>query len=366
MTGKMVTLNFLNETKAGVDVAGEIRRHLAVHGGALAPEDRGDLENAAGLLERGEFRLKNNEINFITRNPGRTADYILFRYRFRFYPSLKKLAGYPLHVLVEPSSVCNLRCVMCFQSDESFRAAPYAGMMSLELFKKIVDESVDNGLRALTISGRGEPLLNRNIGAMLEYASGKFFDFKINTNATVLTEKLARAILSSGVTDLVLSIDSADPQQYAKIRVGGNFETVVKNVAALRKMREEEFPGSPLRVRVSAVKVLPEQDMERYTSFWGAYADDVSYTSMIDRADTYNNLQGQRTTFCERLWHRLYIWFDGGASPCDYDYKSLLNVGNVTAAGVRAVWLGERLRQLRETHERGERGTLTPCDRCSL
>ena len=43
---------------------------------------------------------------------------------------------------------------------------------------------------------------------MLEYCSGKFIEFKMNTNATKLNEKLIHQILKSGMTDLVFSVDS--------------------------------------------------------------------------------------------------------------------------------------------------------------
>ena len=34
----------------------------------------------------------------------------------------KIITDFPLYLLIEPTSICNLRCVMCFQTDKSFGA----------------------------------------------------------------------------------------------------------------------------------------------------------------------------------------------------------------------------------------------------
>ena len=44
----------------------------------------------------------------------------------------------------------------------------------------------------------------------------KFFDFKINTNATLLDEEKCRQILENKVTELVFSVDSAEKEEYEK------------------------------------------------------------------------------------------------------------------------------------------------------
>ena len=101
------------------------------------------------------------------------------------YPQLKKVAKFPVYMLIEPVSACNLRCVMCFQIDKTFTKKPYMGTMSLETFKKVVDEAVAGGTKAITMASRGEPLMHKKLPEMLEYAKGKFFEIKLNTNGTI-------------------------------------------------------------------------------------------------------------------------------------------------------------------------------------
>ena len=81
-----------------------------------------------------------------------------------------------------------------------------------------ITESIDDahkiGIKAITLTGRGEPTLHPKIGEMLDYCSGKFFELKMNTNATKLNEKLIHQILKSDITDLVFSVDSYQKSKY--------------------------------------------------------------------------------------------------------------------------------------------------------
>ena len=51
---------------------------------------------------------------------------------------------------------------MCFQTDKSFTTNEYMGTMDLDLFKKVVDMSCDEGIGAITLASRGEPTLHPN------------------------------------------------------------------------------------------------------------------------------------------------------------------------------------------------------------
>ena len=150
----------------------------------------------------------------------------MFRYQFRKFPQEKIVSDFPIYVLIEPVSTCNIRCTMCFQIDKTFTKKPFMGTMDLNFFKKVIDDCYTNGTRAITLASRGEPTLHPKLSEMLEYVSGKFLVVKLNTNATRLSEKLIRKILETGVNEVVYSVDESEEQKYEKIRVGGKFKEV--------------------------------------------------------------------------------------------------------------------------------------------
>lgn len=314
---------------------------------------------------KGGFILQENEYNFLSQNEKSLwTDYLIFRYKFKIYPLLRKPTNFPMHLLVELVSYCNLKCIMCFQSDPTFTEPPYMGQMSVDLFKKIIDEAVRENCGSLTMASRGEPTLHPQFGEILKYIKGKFFDIKLNTNAMLLNEEKCHQILKNGVTELVFSVDATSKEEYEKVRRNGNFEQVVNNIKQFHKIRTEFYPDSKCRTRVSGVKYNQNFNAEKFINFWGAIVDNVACVTMENFSNTYNNKPVNKTTPCPCLWWSLYIWFDGTVSPCDYDYKSLLNMGNIQNKSIKEIWTGEKFPELRKDHINGNRSRHIPCDRC--
>ena len=333
-------------------------------------KDQKILKEILKLFEKKDFSLLSpQEIHFLNLNsPEIWAEYLIFRYKMNYFPKKKIVYDFPIYLLIEPVSACNLRCVMCFQIDESFTSdSSFMGMMDIDLFKNIIDQAVEGGTKAITLASRGEPTLHPKLGEMLEYCSGKFFELKINTNGTRLNDKLIHQILKSGVTDMVFSIDSFTKNEYESIRVQGVFETVLNNVKRFKEIREKFYPNSRCAIRVSGVKVNVKQDPDRFKDFWKEYVDHVVMVEMENRWDTYHNPKDiMATGACNYLWERMYVWYDGICNPCDADYKSELSVGTIKNQSIQEIWSGEKFTKLREMHSNNKRNKVYPCDRCPI
>jgi radical SAM protein with 4Fe4S-binding SPASM domain len=331
------------------------------------------------LVESNKILLKNNHTfslnpHEITRmmdlEISNMFKYLEYRYKFKTYPNKKILTEFPLHLLIEPISYCNLKCVMCFQVDEKFsKDKKYIGKMDIDLFKKCVDEARENSCRALTLASRGEPTLHPELSKMIEYCkpikNHQFFDLKLNTNATRLNENLIHSFFESEVTSLVFSVDSDNKTQYERIRVGGKFEKVLKNIKMVKDIRDKHYPNSHLQTRVSGV-LVENQSHEVISNFWSDYVDEVTLIRNLPRWDSYNNDILNLDKPCDVLWERMYVWYDGVCNPCDFDYLSKLQTGNVERQSISEIWKSEAYTALREKHTNEGRSNLNPCDRCPL
>jgi len=315
------------------------------------------------------FEFNSQELLYFKKHPQNSwLDYFLFRYKFRKFPKEKIVSNFPIYVLIEPVSTCNIRCTMCFQIDKSFTKKPFMGTMKMDFFKEIIDECYANGTKAITLASRGEPTLHPKLPEMLEYVSNKFLEVKLNTNATKLSEKLIRKILETNVNELVYSVDESDEKKYEKIRVGGKFNEVVNNIKNFKKIRDNEFTNNKTTTRISGVLVNEDQDIKIITNFWKQYVDHVVFVKEQNRWDTYNNTPDGVNSPCTYLWERMYVWFDGVTNPCDVDYKSQLTMGKLDYSqnNIRKIWTSEFFQNLRKKHLNDERQTIKPCDRCGL
>ena len=332
-------------------------------------DDKKVLNELLNLISRKNSTfLTPQEIHFLdSNNPRIWSEYLIFRYKMQYLPRNRIVYDFPLHLLIEPVSSCNLRCIMCFQIDESFTNSNLMGMMDIKLFKNIIDQAVAGGTKAITLASRGEPTLHPKLDEMLEYCSGKFFEIKINTNATKLSEKLIHQILKSGVTIMVFSIDSYTKDEFESIRVKGVFEEVLNNIKKFKEIKEKNYPDSGCETRVSGVKVNKEQNPKKFREFWQNYVDNVVMVEMENRWDTYHNPKEIMASGpCDIIWERMYVWFDGLCNPCDNDYKSELCVGSVKEQSIRDIWKSSKFTELRNAHLNNKRNTMYPCDRCPV
>ena len=387
MTQKLDTtkfVKFVGETAPGTltelahTILGLIAQEVSTNSRNLSAENRGVLQelqrDMADVkfesvidLERPRFALTPQELEWLQRHEQSVwVDYLVQRYNFKLYPIQKKLSTFPPHLLIEPTPICNLRCIMCFQVDKSFSSnRQYMGMMSWDLFTSVVDQAAEHGCHSITLASRGEPTLHKQFGQMVMYLNEKgILDTKINTNAVRFPVRMIHDILAANVSTVTFSVDASTKETYERIRVKGKFERVLANIESFNKIRQTQYPKSGTTTRISGVAVEGTQNPEEMKRFWSDYVDHVAIVQEIPRWDSYGNLPFRQQTVCTFLYERLYVWFDGVCNPCDFDYKSLLSPGNATQESIADIWLSPKLQRLRELHKARERASTVPCDRC--
>lgn len=338
---------------------------------ALPPYRRATLEEACARLTSGDdptFFLRPHVVNELSRiSDDELPRYLFYRFRYETFPAEKKADAYPPCVQIEPTSICNYRCVFCYQTDPGLTQGRHGhmGMMSLDLFKRVVDE-IAGEVEAVTLASRGEPLMAREIIPMLSYIGGKFLGLKINTNASFLDEAKVHALLQAQPNTIVFSVDAAEPELYAQLRVNGNFETVARNIERFADIRRRHYPDSKTIVRLSGVRFATGQSIAANEEFWRRHVDQVALTDYIPWENAYETPANGRREPCSDLWRRLFVWWDGRMNPCDVDYKSALSVGRFPDTSVSQAWTGEAYARLRDAHLGGARQEKTPCRSCAV
>ena len=326
---------------------------------------KSDLLNKKNITDNQIFDLKDNVIDeLLTFEDKDILKYLVHRYRYEIYPIKKILDDYPPYLQIEPSSICNYRCVFCFMTDKSLtdKRNGHMGQMSLELFKKIID-AAENKVEFISLASRGEPMACKNISKMLEYTVGKFLNLKINTNASLLNEEKIHAILSGGVKTLVISADAADKESYKSLRVNGNLEKVLKNLELFNNIKEKNYSSSKIITRVSGVKVSDEQKFIDMEKVWGGLVDQVAFVNYNPWENSYDKETNNIKQPCSDLWRRMFIWWDGKVNPCDVDYKSKLSV-SIFNSDLKSLWNCKAYENLRSVHIDEKRNQLKPCNAC--
>jgi len=293
--------------------------------------------------------------------------YLVHRYRYEMFPQQHVVDDFPPYLQIEPSSICNYRCVFCYETDKTFtrKSNGFMGHMKLDTFKRAIDEA-EGRVEFISLASRGEPLLCPEIVAMLAYTRGKFLNLKMNTNASLLDEEKCHAILQSGIKTLVFSADAAEEPLYGQLRVGGKLKIVLANIERFQRLRATQYADSHLITRVSGVKISDSQNIDSMQTLWGDLVDQVAFVEYNPWENTYQQPVNDITTPCSDLWRRMFLWWDGKINPCDTDYKSTLCLGKLQDAGLGEAWTSDQYAKLRQNHLAKQRSAQSPCARCTV
>ncbi|WP_122072757.1 GTP 3',8-cyclase MoaA [Pseudophaeobacter sp. EL27] len=130
---------------------------------------------------------------------------------------------------------CDLRCTYCMAERMTF--LPKRELLSIEELEKLVGAFIDLGVRKLRLTG-GEPLVRHGIMSLIEklgheVATGRLAELTLTTNGTQLT-RFAPALASNGVRRINVSLDTLNPEKFAKVTRRGRLDQVLQGIEAAR------------------------------------------------------------------------------------------------------------------------------------
>ena len=150
----------------------------------------------------------------------------------------------PRVVFIEVTNHCNLKCETC---PRTFVAYERPAALSWEKFLSIVEQFP--AMQRAVLHGIGEPLMNRDLIRMIEYLKARNVTVLFNTNATLLNEEWSHKLIASGLDEMRVSMDAANPTTYAQIRGAPLFDRIVQNLQSFTKI-QSELPADKPRASI--------------------------------------------------------------------------------------------------------------------
>lgn len=309
----------------------------------------------------------------------RGPEYLEYRREWDERPKRWEAGKFPLHLDIDPTNRCNLGCAMCprtyyiNEGRTGWNPEGRAGFMDYAFYEDLIRQSVAGGLKSVKLNFLGEPLLHPRLIDMVALAADSGLWVMINTNATLLTEKMSADLLAAGLTDIFFSFDSPYAAEYEKIRVGAKYGQVLDNIRRFMGIKEDVNKKA---VQTRASMVLPEnlggEELEQVKGDYVKLFRDMKVAEIgfglpsvmgLDYEKTYGLFPG---FVCPDLFRRLFIFWDGPASPCCGDWERNLIVGQAKTEDLRAIWNGPVYARLRETHCSGCYDVIDACRACSV
>jgi radical SAM protein with 4Fe4S-binding SPASM domain len=157
---------------------------------------------------------------------------------------------------------CNLRCTMCpRQNTQELIEVDISDDALQSLLKTACN------LSGILLQGLGEPLLYKNIFNVIRQLKRDMHrdsEVGLTSNATMLNEETGVKLLDSDLDFLYFSVDAATKQTYEAIRLGADFDSVMKNIGKFSKLRNSRGTGRP---RLMMNFVIMRQNLHEIGAF---------------------------------------------------------------------------------------------------
>ncbi len=273
-----------------------------------------------------------------------------------------RLSG--LLISIEPSNVCNAKCIMC----------PYSKMtrkkeiMPMDFFKKIAIDCFSNGIKNFNFNFYNEPFLDPFIFQRIKFLKSKGARVQLFSNASAVDKEKIKQIIDSGLDEIIFSIDSINKKNYELIRKGLDFKITTNNILDLVKQKKVLGLKKP-KIKLNFVEQeLNRDELKAFKSFWADKVDKI-YVSRDDHRNKTSRLfkkknKTQSTFPCLRLWSELIVMSNGKVPLCCVDCDGEVILGDFRKQTLREIWNSNSFKRVRRLHLDFEADQIPLCKKC--
>ena len=291
----------------------------------------------------------------------------------------------PYTLLIEPSSLCNFRCRMCFQSaKEQGTFKTKQSNMDMSCFQRVIDQAKvwpGEKFKVLKLCIYGEPFMNPNFIEMLRVAKEADIAERIETtsNVSLLTEDICRGLVANGLDYLRVSIYSALPERHKEITQSNvPQQKIYDNLCMLKRIKEEMHADRPF-VAVKMIDTFSEEN-DCFKKTYKDVADELyldqphnwvqpGQESFIDKL--YENrefpmLRRKAKITCTMPFTTLAVRSNGDVAPCCIDWFGGTNIGNIYKESLQQIWEGANLYDLQILQLTNRKSENISCKNCEF
>ena len=248
----------------------------------------------------------------------------------------------PEIVQIESTNICNAKCVFCPRDDMHRRQ----GIMTLDLYKKIVDECVALGITHVRVHNYGEPFVDRRLVEKVRYAKQKGIqEVGMISNGSLITEEVARGMIDAGLDAINISVDASGKEVFESTRIGLKYDKVIANIERLVRIRAESGKHRP-KLILSFVRQNNSADEQAFIEHWRKIADKIHITDLHNWGGTLNQ-ESDVNYPCYRPWLTFTVLWDGRVSLCCADFDGRHILGDLRTSSIADIWNSPAYRAVR-------------------
>lgn len=329
-----------------------------------------DLKNMRHIIVDDSLKIRQEKQNIDLFTDYIEKKYLLVPIRRISENKQGKNLTFPPRILLEITSKCNLKCVMCPRNVLTRQEIH----MPKKLVLKCVDEINHFGVEGLWLYHVGDPLLHPDFKKIFSYCQNKknLGSIWLSTNGQEISDEIMDIIINSNLTFLNYSLNAMSHESYNMISPKGSYEKLVKNLEKLldKKNRYKKL-GTPPWIRVQMIdqpQVTSEIDLflQEYSKKCEMLSVNVLEAFNIEQNIGYarkRTREGKK--HCKRIQRGdFFIFSDGEVAFCDTDFNHKMSLGSVYKNTIKELWDSDTYARYRDLESAGRLDEIPMCREC--
>jgi MoaA/NifB/PqqE/SkfB family radical SAM enzyme len=285
----------------------------------------------------------------------------------------------PSIVIIDVTNSCNLRCPVC---PVTFAMHRKRGMMSMEVFKTIIDDFKGAKEKpAMYFNFSGEPTINPALPNFIEYAHQNGHETFLSTNATKLTRPMCERLIKAGLGRVYLCMDGFSKEAQEVYRVRSDFDAVKANIEMFLDVRDELGVKNPFCVLQTLLTSYSENQVDDLNAWASEQGFDQirlktfslgSYTSEDERrkfgkflpikTEYLRHPTKKTRQICLEPLIQTVVFWNGDLGLCCIDYDQMIQLPNLKTDGFLAAYRSDDAARARK---KGYLKQFDICKECS-
>ncbi|MBW4847176.1 MULTISPECIES: GTP 3',8-cyclase MoaA [unclassified Lacrimispora] len=164
------------------------------------------------------------------------------------------------YIRISVTDRCNLRCLYCMP-EEGIAPLRHEDILTYQEIVRICEAGARLGIRKVKITG-GEPLVRKDIEVLIKELAQipGIEDVTMTTNGCLLKEKAAE-LKAAGLSSVNVSLDTLDPQRFARITRRDSFDSVMEGI------KSAQAAGLKVKINCAVMDDLAKEEVLAFARF---------------------------------------------------------------------------------------------------
>ena len=256
------------------------------------------------------------------------------------------------NLLIEVTNYCNNKCLFCANRKMTRKKS----FINKKTLAKVLKECYNLGSTEVGFYATGEPLINKNLEQYVLLAKKIGYSYVyITTNGILANKDRVDRLFRNGLDSIKFSINALNREKYKLIHGTDSFNTVIKNLEDVYKLKKEKYQNKKVSVSYIMTKYT-FAPKDKIKDFFSDISDEVivniarNQGGLIKEIDYLVDVSDNIKLPCFYVFNSVNITCEGYLTACCMDFQNYLAYADLNKVSVKEAWNNSLITNIRKMH----------------